>query len=1339
MRFLHAIVWAGLLVVGGGALGAPVLAQTVALMPADLNVVPRGASTAQPYWQRLQVQLQRQPAAGDTLAVSLPDGVGIADLDGDGRYDDEISLSADSASGYVVSVLSERGRVVLYNPSGGQAGALDLHFPITTPALPSVASTAYGRIDFSNPNERDVPAATLALTYADASDLSLGSWSALWATAAADTSGNDVGDRHPSFAAPAFDVGLPDLLGDGLVVQEGNAVARLVHGPDGNNMSYAFWWSGSDSLAVVDSTTATPALDATTGVPAVGLAGDRAAIAFDTSLLGEGTYFLYLTSDLTSSFPLARSRGVAVRHLPVVLRVGDFVGGDDDYLDSGLWLDFDSGTRGPLSAARDRVDIPFAVEDLDDSAAVFLFYALSDTLASDTSLVSTSGTAPTRIVTGLSGAVFIDTSAVLIEGRHTALAWNVAPNDSDFVAEGDYYVYAVVSDGSKVAIGRSQAAYRVRHSPLLRFDVGRDQQLNTGGPAPERYFNITWNHDFGIDGDRDVDDSADIGLYYSEREDFAVSGGAAALLEAAADSLDGTYALVQGLGEDADGRDDNRYQWDLWTTATAAVPRAGVAQYLYAVVQTDTVQRLLRWDDDRGRPRQLVFSHDPHLRVLAPATALEIDGRRSFRVAWNGRDLDDSAGIWLVLTPTAAAADLGAESTFAALRDDSFADWIAHSPDGSLAAAVALDEDRLSEWAVQPARLRFDLEGRDQPVGNGTYAVYVIIDPAGGAQPVEKSQAFLAPGAITLTGFGEGGASGLVDSGLDILPARRTMTAVGDTAVFVVRPNSAGSEIDLAAIFLSVDTLKVQLVDQDSVAAGVQPFLLDPSLPGLALIDTMQAGADSTTVGRWLLDLVYFEQAGSARFDGDRELARFALVSRETLGDGEIRLEHLDERQSTLYRRGAEVAALAPGPLARYSVERRAKVSGRVPLQGRLDHAAPLTLLLRRDNSVDALDDSLFAAANDADSLRAGIQDTTDSDGRFLLDQVPSGVFHLVAQVDGYIDGQFPALRVVPGEDLDQINPTFAADGRTDLGQLLGGDVTGYVDTVGVASPDNEIDQLDVDFVVGFFGQRITSAHAGLRADVDGDSLIWVNDLNMVAANFSGQGVAPVFKNMAPVVADRPQLYLVDAGAGKWRVEADPGAGLRAYGFRLRLGEWAGGSVEFEGARAFGEAAAVYVEGVGEDGPYGGGALLGPGVRTGTQPLVLAQLRTERPAGERAGRGQIFLDQIELVDGAGRVWHGEGTAVLPQHAALLPNVPNPFNPQTLLPVAMPYAAVAALEIFDAAGQKVRVLHRGRLGGGTHVFSWDGRDAGGRLVGSGAYFARLHFEGGQARRKMLLLR
>ena len=100
----------------------------------------------------------------------------------------------------------------------------------------------------------------------------------------------------------------------------------------------------------------------------------------------------------------------------------------------------------------------------------------------------------------------------------------------------------------------------------------------------------------------------------------------------------------------------------------------------------------------------------------------------------------------------------------------------------------------------------------------------------------------------------------------------------------------------------------------------------------------------------------------------------------------------------------------------------------------------------------------------------------------------------------------------------------------------------------------------------------------------------------------------------------------------------------------------------------------------------------------------------------------------------------DGLPLAPARFALHAGVPNPFNPSTQLRFDLPVDGELQLVIFDARGQRVRVLAAGSRPAGSYTARWDGRDDLGRSVGSGIYVARLETTAGQhAVQKLTLVR
>ncbi len=100
------------------------------------------------------------------------------------------------------------------------------------------------------------------------------------------------------------------------------------------------------------------------------------------------------------------------------------------------------------------------------------------------------------------------------------------------------------------------------------------------------------------------------------------------------------------------------------------------------------------------------------------------------------------------------------------------------------------------------------------------------------------------------------------------------------------------------------------------------------------------------------------------------------------------------------------------------------------------------------------------------------------------------------------------------------------------------------------------------------------------------------------------------------------------------------------------------------------------------------------------------------------------------------------TALTPKKTALLPNYPNPFNPETWIPYQLAKPAEVTLRIYTANGKIVRRLAIGQQPVGIYqsrsrAAYWDGRNEVGESVASGIYFCTLKAGEFSATRKMLI--
>ena len=199
--------------------------------------------------------------------------------------------------------------------------------------------------------------------------------------------------------------------------------------------------------------------------------------------------------------------------------------------------------------------------------------------------------------------------------------------------------------------------------------------------------------------------------------------------------------------------------------------------------------------------------------------------------------------------------------------------------------------------------------------------------------------------------------------------------------------------------------------------------------------------------------------------------------------------------------------------------------------------------------------------------------------------------------------------------------------------------------------------------------------------DVNGDSQVNIQDLVLIVSNFGATGENPADVNSDGVV-NIQDLVLVAGQLGA--VAAAPSA----WGHKLKdaltqaeVKEWL----------------------------------------TQAQALNLTDATSQR--------GIRFLAQLLL-------------ALTPQETALLPNYPNPFNPETWIPYQLAAPTDVTLRIYAVDGTVVRTLKLGHKPVGIYqdksrAAYWDGKNALGEPVASGVYFYTLTAGDFTATRKMLI--
>ena len=100
------------------------------------------------------------------------------------------------------------------------------------------------------------------------------------------------------------------------------------------------------------------------------------------------------------------------------------------------------------------------------------------------------------------------------------------------------------------------------------------------------------------------------------------------------------------------------------------------------------------------------------------------------------------------------------------------------------------------------------------------------------------------------------------------------------------------------------------------------------------------------------------------------------------------------------------------------------------------------------------------------------------------------------------------------------------------------------------------------------------------------------------------------------------------------------------------------------------------------------------------------------------------------------------TVLIPKKTLLLPNYPNPFNPETWIPYQLAHSADVALQIYSANGHKIRTLELGYQPAGIYqnrsrAAYWDGKNERGEPVASGVYFYTLSAGSVTATQRMVI--
>ena len=266
-------------------------------------------------------------------------------------------------------------------------------------------------------------------------------------------------------------------------------------------------------------------------------------------------------------------------------------------------------------------------------------------------------------------------------------------------------------------------------------------------------------------------------------------------------------------------------------------------------------------------------------------------------------------------------------------------------------------------------------------------------------------------------------------------------------------------------------------------------------------------------------------------------------------------------------------------------------------------------------------------------------------------------------------------------------------------------------------------------------GNTVTLAAVSLTGESAGDGTLATITFEVIAVKESTLTLSGVLLSDSAETASRPQVEAGLIVEQPQLIEDVNGDGVVNILDLVRVASSFGGSGE-NGADVNGDGVVNILDLVLVAGAFGNAAAA-PAI----DPRALAMLTATdvgqwlAQAGEfglvdtTAQRGVLFLEQLLA-------------ALTPKETVLLPNYPNPFNPETWIPYGLAEDADVTLTIYDTNGVVVRRLDLGHKSAGfyesqSQTIHWDGRNDFGEGVASGVYFYTLTADTFRATRKMLI--
>ncbi len=1010
-----------------------------------------------------------------------------------------------------------------------------------------------------------------------------------------------------------------------------------------------------------------------------------------------------------------------------------YAGGDDaaiTTLESGGTIGRDATLLTANNPSYDSVNVYLQIEDLDHNTRVHVFKS------TNSALTVSNVTTAASLVTGLTGATEITTTAQYEEDPTNFVTWKTYTSSAVYDVAGGYTLYVVAYDSTNLAFRKmaqednTALVVTVKHHPYFKFhDVyaaaGVDGQ--TFDSATDQYIILSWGET--VDGDLDADaaGTAVIKLYIvpdvgNEWTDIAAGVPEDPTSATSLANLQAAGTLITTITDNSDLQSANRYLYD----ARAANLTAG--PYNFWAHMTHGTDNIISQYSSAANPvvpggdeddRTFTISHGKYLRTISPAAGppIEIDQSDRFKLEWEAFDQDGTTDrVQVALALEGVANPGGSDWTVWDAVVTSNVVWVVPN------TAAGADQDvaegtNTGSAIVDMTGITTTAAGGGAPAA-GNYDVYYFYSEDGTFSAADGEVGVKAPGQVYLTG--------ITTDPYDIeLTPNKAHMSPGDTLTVDIYATTDGTNTDKAIFSVLIPQASYfTLVDQDATEADTQPFDNDlgaasgNTLNGAVLLNTVGTTAD----GDYLLG--YMElQAGAAVGLAAVDMVSFQLIMTSDLSDPlediEITFGSDDPWVTNLFDADGSPQSTSLPPLAlALKLGQAGKLTGVVDVEGRTDKDEVVSFSLVSTGSVTPITTASYLTANsDADGTD-GVQVTLQGGGYYELEGIPTGEYDILVSKTRYAT----SIR----ENVEITSFGTVIQNFTGARKLLGGDAAGYTDTTGTNVPDNRINATDTQAIAAAgIGTVSGDLTWNTYADIDEDGEVGVNDLFMAAKNIGTDGGGIFYKEI-PGSNEEALVWLAladeTAATHTYTVKAKNLASLAAYSARLTFfdGDWE--VMDFEdGLSRF--TTSIQASGKrGNDANYASAVMGYNAVSHQSMDLMTITLRplVSKPV-------EPSLAEVTLIDANGALAKGiisTEAAVSPKEFSLSQNYPNPFNPSTAISFSLPEPGNVKLSVYNLLGQEVKTLVSSDMEPGTYKTVWNARNNSGQRVTSGVYFYRL---------------